>query len=199
MSSLDCSSSSPSSDPPADPQLEKEAQLKRQIAALQDQLAAKTPAPKAIGAKPYVTMGCALRKTVSFFDSLEELVAEYDRREELAEKREEVGDDTPVEHTAEQECLYQGFQELLRFVPGMKSAIMNSHPNELAVIYSQLRKGVAGAQGDNVNSVRKGMVDWVPAGKTEHLVASLRLNWGIEGEVTGPLLCPVDYDFNDPA
>ncbi|KAJ7689716.1 hypothetical protein B0H17DRAFT_849093, partial [Mycena rosella] len=146
----------------------------------------------------YITMGRALRKVVSLFDPLEDLVSEYDRREELRVQREEDEDDTPVKHTLEQDRLYRGFQELLKFVPGLKLALVNTHPLELAEIYSQLRKGAASAHGDDTGSVRAAMVEWVPKGTKEPLIATSRVNRGIEGEVTGPLICPVDYDLADP-
>ncbi|KAJ6557054.1 hypothetical protein DFH09DRAFT_1365457 [Mycena vulgaris] len=175
--------SSPSSeDPPPDAQLAKEARLKRCIAELEAERDVASAAPKTTAVKTYVTIGHALRKTVSLFDPLEDLIAEYDRRQELEETRELEGDTTPVEHTAEQDRLYRGYLELIKFVPGLKSAIVNCHVNELAAILGQLRKGAAGAMCDDNGSVRSAM----------------HVHRGLEGDVTGPLLFPVDYDHNDP-
>jgi len=46
-------------------------------------------------------MGRPVKKVVSLFDPIEALVSEYDRRQELEEKREEEGDDTPIVYTDE--------------------------------------------------------------------------------------------------
>lgn len=110
-------SSSPTSDPLVDLQQEKEARLKRRIAELEAQVASKNNTSKPSAAsvslplhpppsltysrKSYVTMGRVLRKVVSLFEPIEALVSEYDRRQELAETREEEGDDTPIVHTLE--------------------------------------------------------------------------------------------------
>ncbi|KAJ6467038.1 hypothetical protein DFH09DRAFT_1059617 [Mycena vulgaris] len=191
--------SSPSSeDPPPDAQLAKEARLKRRIAELEAERDVASAAPKTTAAKTYVTIGRALRKTVSLFDPLEDLIAEYDRRQELEETRELEGDTTPVEHTAEQDRLYRGYLELIKFVPGLKSAIVNCHVNELAAILGQLRKGAAGAMCDDNGSVRSAMVGWIGKNAKPPLDASSRVHRGLEGDVTGPLLFPVDYDHNDP-
>ncbi|KAF8189080.1 hypothetical protein K438DRAFT_1473351, partial [Mycena galopus ATCC 62051] len=148
--------------------------------------------------KSYVTMGRAIRKVVSCFDPMEVLVSEYDRRQELQEQREEDGDDTPIMHTAEQNRLYRGFLELRKFVPAIKSALISMEPDQLSTMFSQLQKGAGGAFGDDVNSVRAAMADFVSySGAKDPLVASSRDNRGAEGEVTGPLIFPVDYDYND--
>ncbi|KAJ6605158.1 hypothetical protein DFH09DRAFT_1353728 [Mycena vulgaris] len=191
--------SSPSSeDPPPDAQLAKEARLKRCIAELEAERDVASAAPKTTAAKTYVTIGRALRKTVTLFDPLEDLIAEYDRRQELEETRELKGDTTPVEHTAEQDRLYRGYLELIKFVPGLKSAIVNCHVNELAAILGQLRKGAAGAMCDDNGSVRSAMVGWIGKNAKPPLDTSSRVHRGLEGDVTGPLLFPVDYDHNDP-
>ncbi|KAJ6518542.1 hypothetical protein DFH09DRAFT_1098367 [Mycena vulgaris] len=193
--------SSPSSeDPPPDAQLAKEARLKRRIAELEAERDVASAAPKttAAYASASVTTCRALRKTVSLFDPLEDSIAEYDRRQELEETRELEGDTTPVEHTAEQDRLYRGYLELIKFVPGLKSAIVNCHMNELAAILGQLRKGAAGAMCDDNGSVRSAMVGWIGKNAKPPLDASSRVHRGLEGDVTGPLLFPVDYDHNDP-
>ncbi|KAJ6453691.1 hypothetical protein DFH09DRAFT_1298221 [Mycena vulgaris] len=97
-----------------------------------------------------------------------------------------------------QDRLYRGYLELIKFVPGLKSAIVNCHVNELAAILGQLRKGAAGAMCDDNGSVRSAMVGWIGKNAKPPLDASSRVHRGLEGDVTGPLLFPVDYDHNDP-
>ncbi|KAF8183460.1 hypothetical protein K438DRAFT_1974943 [Mycena galopus ATCC 62051] len=195
-------SSSPprsSSPDPLDPQQQKEARLKRRIAELELQVASQAAPSQARAVKSYVTLGRPIRKVVSLFDPIEALVGEYDRRQELEEEREEEGDDTPITHTDEQQRLYHGFEELRKFVPAIKSALLKMEPNELAAMYSKMQSGAAGAFSDDINSVRAAMVDFVNfPGAKDPLVASSRNNRGAEGEVTGPLIFPVDYDYTDP-
>ncbi|KAJ6465483.1 hypothetical protein C8R45DRAFT_939672 [Mycena sanguinolenta] len=223
LSSSARSSSLPRSSSPAsdhyDRQQETHARLRRRIAELEAEVTAqRTPAP-ARSSKTYVTMGRAIKKTVSLFDPIEAMVSEYDRRQELEDEREEDADDTPVLHTDEyamvdlrsrhsltlhrdprQDRLYRGFQELQKFIPTIKVALLNMDPSELSSMFSQLQKGAAGAFGDDVNSVRAAMAEFLNyPGAKDLLVASSRTNRGVEGEITRAYIFPVDYDHTDPA
>ena len=53
--------------------------------------------------------------------------------------------------------------------------------------------------GDDNNTIRIAMVEWIGKNAKTPLLTSSRLHRGLEGDITGPLLCPVDYDFKDPA
>ncbi|KAJ7173698.1 hypothetical protein C8R46DRAFT_1189872 [Mycena filopes] len=186
-------SSSPTSDAAA-----TQARLKRRIAELEAEVAAKE-APSKTSAKTYVTMGRIIRKLISMYDPIEALVAEHDRRQELEERRQDEDDDTPLEHTAEQDRLHRGFEELVKWIPSIRTALVTMAPDELAEMFAQMAKGATGANGDDVNSVRAAMAGFIGKGAKDPLVATSRHNRGPEGEVTGPLIFPVDYDYNDPA
>ncbi|KAJ7025188.1 hypothetical protein C8F04DRAFT_1191757 [Mycena alexandri] len=140
-------------------------------------------------------IGRIVRKLVSLFDPIEALVAEYDRRQELEDTEEVDGDDEPVAHTAEQDCLHRGFLELVKWIPSVRTALVTLAPGELADLYAKLAKG---ANGDDVNSVRAAMVEFIGKGAKDPLVATSRHNRGLESDVTGPLLFPVEYDYSDP-
>ena len=64
----------------------------------------------------------------------------------------------------------------------------------------QLCKGVSEARGDDTQSLKGAVLDWiVPIGQTLNLL----LNWnkkddcGFKHECTGALLCPIDLDWSD--
>lgn len=61
-----------------------------------------------------------------------------------------------------------------------------------------MAKGANGANGDDVNSVRAAMAGFVGKGAKDPLVPTSRHNRGLEGEATGPLIFPVDYDYTNP-
>ncbi|KAF7372465.1 hypothetical protein MVEN_00108100 [Mycena venus] len=192
-------SSSPprsSSPDPLDPQQQKEARLKRRIAELELQVASQATPSQARAAKSYVTLGRPIRKVVSLFDPIEALVGEYDRRQELEEKREEEGDNTPITYTDEQQRLYHSFEELRKFVPAIKPALLKMEPTELTAI---CKAEPPGRSATTLTLSGAAMVDFVNfPGAKDPLVASSRDNRGAEGEVTGPLIFPVDYDYTDP-
>ena len=65
---------------------------------------------------------------------------------------------------------------------------------------TQLRKGVLGARGDDTQSLKGAVLDWiVPIGQT--LNPSLNRNkkddHGFKHERTGALLCPINLDWSD--
>ncbi|KAK7031882.1 hypothetical protein R3P38DRAFT_2522164, partial [Favolaschia claudopus] len=80
--------------------------------------------------------------------------------------------------------------------PAVKSALLNMEPDQLSAMFAQARAN--GAFTDDVSSVRAAMADFVNyKGAKDPLTPSSRDNRGAEGEITGPLLFPVDYDYND--
>ncbi|KAF7372505.1 hypothetical protein MVEN_00112400 [Mycena venus] len=159
-------SSSPprsSSPNPLDLQQQKEARLKRRIAELELQVASQSapPQPRATY-KILRDDGPRDQKgRVTLRPHRSPLVGEYDRRQELEEKREEEGDDTPIVYTDEQQCLYRGFEEFRKYIPAIKSVLLKMESNELTAMYSQLQKGATGVFSDDINSVRAAMVDFV--------------------------------------
>jgi hypothetical protein len=67
--------------------------------------------------------------------------------------------------------------------------------------YMKLRKGAAGARGDDAANLKPAIVSWLidlyPDEKPAPLSPSNKTERGFEHDVTGRLLCPVDYDWQD--
>ncbi|KAJ7123861.1 hypothetical protein C8R43DRAFT_958999 [Mycena crocata] len=178
----------------------KVAALKQKIAELEverDTMAKVASNKTGPTVKSFKNMGRALRKVASMFDPLEALIAERDRRLEQDEKRDLECDTSPIIYTAEQKRLFRGYEVLVEVIPGIKAAIVSCDVHELSHMLSQLRLGASGAMGDDNNSTRAAIIDWIEKSLTAPLSPSSRVNRGIEGDVTGPLLFPVDYDYND--
>jgi hypothetical protein len=64
----------------------------------------------------------------------------------------------------------------------------------------ELRKGAAGARGDDAANLKPAIVSWItdffenpvplsPVSKSDR---------GFEHDITGKLLCPIDFDWSDP-
>jgi len=65
----------------------------------------------------------------------------------------------------------------------------------------QLQKGADGAHGDNAASLKKKVVDWLRRlhGPLDPSISpALKSDHGLEHDVTGGLLCPVEYNCDDP-
>ena len=64
----------------------------------------------------------------------------------------------------------------------------------------QLWKGGDGAQGDDALSLKKEVVIWLSNlyGPIHPRISpSMKSDWGLDHDVTGHLLCPVEYNWND--
>lgn len=67
----------------------------------------------------------------------------------------------------------------------------------------QLQKGAGSARGDDAANLKPVVVSWVgPIFDPDHahppLSPTNKSERGFEHHVTGKLLCPIDFDWNDP-
>ena len=64
----------------------------------------------------------------------------------------------------------------------------------------QLRKGGDGARGDDASSLKKEVMIWLGDlyGPIQPPISpSLKYDRGLDHDITGRLLCPVEYDWDD--
>ncbi|KAG1884204.1 uncharacterized protein F5891DRAFT_971482 [Suillus fuscotomentosus] len=142
----------------------------------------------------YVPAGRAIRRLVSLTDRVEDLVGEHDRRSALCDE-----DD---QHTEEEEQIYQSFQQLLRWVPCVRS-LVNSQSDgyQLNIAYQKLNRGADSARGDDTSSLKKAVASWLNESlPTPNPPIPLvdKSGRGFYHDVTGELLCPVDFHWADP-
>ena len=65
------------------------------------------------------------------------------------------------------------------------------------LIATQLRKGVSGSRGDDTQSLKSAILDWIiPQGQalSPPLTRNKKYDWGFKHETTGALLCLIDLD-----
>ncbi|KAF8119529.1 hypothetical protein EV363DRAFT_1461977 [Boletus edulis] len=151
-----------------------------------------------------VNKGRAFQRVVTLFDGPTDLIREYDQRAEIAEDGLDDEDDPngPFPHSPGHDRLYRAFQEFLEFFPWIKPKLTNCKADELEGIFKELRKGADGARADDAASLKKEVVDWLHHfyGPLEPPISTaLKSDRGLEHDVTGRLLCPVEYNWEDPA
>ncbi|KAG1907974.1 uncharacterized protein F5891DRAFT_974567 [Suillus fuscotomentosus] len=171
--------------------------LKRRIAALEEQnaeLQGESHRNKSHG-DIYVPAGRAIRRLVSLTDRVEDLIGEHHRRSALCDE-----DD---QHTEEEEQTYQSFQQLLRWVPCVRSLINSqSDGYQLNVAYQKLNKGANSAQGDDASSLKKTVASWLNESRPtpNPPISSVdKSGRGFYHDATGELLCPVDFHWANPS
>ncbi|KAG6370798.1 hypothetical protein JVT61DRAFT_11005 [Boletus reticuloceps] len=177
------------------------ARAKRRIVALElelDTLKASSKKPRQ--SHTTVNRGRAIRRLVSLYNNVEDLIAEYDRRQEFATgNAERESDSEEIESTRDQHRLYSSFEELLEFLPWLKKEILHSEADEFDDICKQLRKGADGARGDDTANLKPEIVVWLtdlfhPV--EPPLRTTTKDDRGLVHDVTGRLICPAEYNWD---
>jgi hypothetical protein len=74
--------------------------------------------------------------------------------------------------------------------------------SEISADFSpKLRKGSAGARGDDAANLKPSVVSWIVdffENPAVPLSPTNKSDRGFEHDITGQLLCPVDFDWSDP-
>lgn len=175
------------------------ASLKRRIAALEEannQLLAK------FVRKPthsYRLDGRAIRRLVDLAKPISDLIAEHDRRLELGADDEASAD--AIEGSTEEEYTYRSFKKLVHWCPSIKKTLgLDPDNHDTVLAFQELRKGADGARGDDANALKIAIVNWLneASSRPEPLLSPTdKSGRGFYNDVTGRLLCPVDYDWCD--
>ncbi|KAF8835229.1 hypothetical protein BDN67DRAFT_913391 [Paxillus ammoniavirescens] len=175
-----------------------QAALKRRIAALEEQ---NTNLLSKIEKKPcsesFLLEGQAIRRLVSLVDRVEDIMAEYDRRVMLGA---ENGTGSIVS-SEDEEYQYCSYEKLVRWCPSVRKLLdRNMDSYQLTMAYRQLNHGADGARSDDAATLKVAVATWLME-QTPHpepiIHSRDKAGRGFNHDVTGRLLCPVDYNWGD--
>ncbi|KAG1787458.1 uncharacterized protein HD556DRAFT_1246826 [Suillus plorans] len=138
----------------------------------------------------YVAKGRAIRRVVALFDSIEDLVAENDRRYEIEDQ----------ETTIEQDRLQIGYTTLTKTLPWFYKKGSEMEYEEYMHMLKMLRQGADGARGDDTSKLKTLVSEWInrefkpdfPVDQDD------KHSRGFTHDVCGRLLCPAELDWNNP-
>ncbi|KAG1758878.1 hypothetical protein EDD22DRAFT_783326 [Suillus occidentalis] len=186
------------------------ARQRRKIAALEEklQLLEEGHAVKQRETNYYMSKGRAIRRVVTLFDNIEDLICENDRRCELEGEDEDrtvsSKSFSPVLRYCSslvryhsQDRLRVGYITLNQALPWLHSKASNMEYED----YSQmLKKGADSARGDDISKLKSLVADWInrdskPAFPVDPEDKHCR---GFVSDVCGRLLCPTELDWNSP-
>ncbi|KAG1857481.1 hypothetical protein F4604DRAFT_1589874, partial [Suillus subluteus] len=142
--------------------------------------------------------GRVIRRLVCLTDRVEDLIAEFDRRVMLGI---DLDDDASL-NDPEDDRKYRSYKKLVAWCPSIRKLIHSVVENaELSHIYSKLNKGADGARADDTTRLKVTVASWLmqqtpPPSPVIH--GQNKLGRGFNNDATGRLICPVDYDWNDP-
>ncbi|KAG2750203.1 hypothetical protein P692DRAFT_20734280 [Suillus brevipes Sb2] len=169
------------------------ARAKRRIAALEEELEMMKQERGGKQRKTvyYVAQGRAIRCMVCLYTSLEDLVAENDRRYE--QRLEDV------ETTGEQDRMQRGYIELSRTLPWLHVKLGEFDHEDSEDMLKKLKKGADTARGDDTSSLKELVSIWVNEEfRPSPLIRSNDKNLrGFTSDICGMLLCPAEWDWND--
>ncbi|KAG1834162.1 hypothetical protein EV424DRAFT_1310404 [Suillus variegatus] len=164
------------------------ARAKRRIAALEDELETMRQERGGKQRKTtfYIAQGRAIRRLVVLYHSLEDLIAENDRRYEFH---------SSVESTAEQNRSQRGYIEFARVLPWVHEKLGDldhEHSEDM------LKKASDAARGDDTSSLKELVAAWV---NQEFRPSPLikpndKHSRGFTNDICGKLLCPAEWDWD---
>ncbi|KIK31448.1 hypothetical protein CY34DRAFT_19912 [Suillus luteus UH-Slu-Lm8-n1] len=187
------------SEPPASSQsltvaTPESARQRRKIAALEEklQLLESGHAVKQRETNYYMSKGRAIRRVVTLFDNIEDLISENDRRCELEGEDEDM--------TLDQDRLQLGYIALNQALPWLHSKASGMEYEECAYMLKKLRQGADSARGDDTSKLKSLVADWInrdlkPDFPVDPEDKHCR---GFVSDVCGRLLCPTELDWNSP-
>ncbi|KAG1788713.1 uncharacterized protein HD556DRAFT_1447561 [Suillus plorans] len=138
----------------------------------------------------YVAKERAIRRVITLFDSIEDLVAKNDRRYESEDP----------DNTIEQDRLQIGYATLARTLPWFFKKGSEMEYEEYMHMLKMLRQGADGTRADDTSKLKTLISEWV---NREFKLVSLvdpddKHSRGFTHDVCGKLLCPAELDWNSP-
>ncbi|KAG2151733.1 hypothetical protein BD769DRAFT_1343294 [Suillus cothurnatus] len=169
-----------------------EARAKRRITALEEelQMMQQEKGTKQRKTTYYVSQGRAIRRMVVLYTSLEDLIAENDRR--YKEQLEE--------NTTEQDHLQRGYITLAQVVPWLHPKLSELDIDDCEDMLKKLKRGADAARGDNTSTLKDLVAAWVNQDFRPSclLKADDKHSRGFVHDTCGKLLCPSEWDWSDP-
>ncbi|KAG2739898.1 hypothetical protein P692DRAFT_20754663 [Suillus brevipes Sb2] len=169
------------------------ARAKRRIAALEEELETlrNERGSKQRKTTYYVAQGRAIRRMVTLYATLEDLIGENDRRYESMSLTDE-----PT--TLEQDILQAGYLELARTLPWVHTKLGTLDHEECEDMLKKLKKGADAARGDDTSSLKDLVAGWVNQEfrPTPLIRPDDKHSRGFANDVCGKLLCPAEWDWD---
>ncbi|KAF5382538.1 hypothetical protein D9615_002822 [Tricholomella constricta] len=151
-----------------------------------------------------VTLGRGIRRAVSLFQDISSLVSEADRRaeEEDDDSEESIGstDELVSDLQRDRDRTFGAYKQLILMVPAFERNLLNTDGAALASYFAMLTRGANDGRSDDISAMKKALANWLnkrPSTKPP-LNPEDRVNRGFQHDTTGGLLCPIEFNWDDP-
>ncbi|KAG1760270.1 hypothetical protein EDD22DRAFT_781379 [Suillus occidentalis] len=145
-----------------------------------------------------MAQGRAIRRVVTLFDNVKDLVTENDRRHE--DDDEDTNVDADYSPSDSQDRLQIGYVCLTNTLPWFHKRGAEIEYDDYLQLLKMLQLGADGAQGDDTSKLKSLVAEWVnrefkPDPPVDPDDKHTR---GFTHDACGKLLCPAELDWNDP-
>ncbi|KAG2113262.1 hypothetical protein BD769DRAFT_1673798 [Suillus cothurnatus] len=172
------------------------AALKRRLAVLEAQNAELRKQPVEEKGVHLHLEGWVIHRLVCLTECVEDLITEFDRHVTLG-----IGLDDDDASLIDPER-YRSYKKLATWCPSVRKLVHSVVENgELSCVYSKLNKGADGARADDMTQLKVTVASWLMQNTLPPcpvIQGQNKIGRGFNNNVTGRLICPVDYDWNDP-
>ncbi|KAL1671171.1 hypothetical protein EV122DRAFT_285241 [Schizophyllum commune] len=151
---------------------------------------------------PLTSLARGLRRLVTLEDDVSKLQEEADRRDEAdAAADGEEQQVLSVDEQRDADRRYNSYGALIKLVPDLQSALIGP-ANELEAMFKKIQHAGNTARGEDIMMIR-GFVatklNAAPYNSQPPLNPQDRVDRGLKNPVTARLICPADFDVDDPA
>ncbi|KAG1813129.1 uncharacterized protein BJ212DRAFT_1275817, partial [Suillus subaureus] len=149
----------------------------------------------------YVSQGRAIRRIVTLFDTIEDLITENDRRYEVEDDAESSLDErySPA-FSCSEDRLQIGYVTLTTTLSWLPTKATEMDYDDYSHMLKLLRQGADSARGDDTSKLKALVAEWVNREfKPDPLVdADDKHSRGFTNDACGKLLCPAELDWSNP-
>ncbi|KAG2086691.1 hypothetical protein BD769DRAFT_1373503 [Suillus cothurnatus] len=167
-----------------------QARQRRKIAQLEEKLEVLEAgrATKERQSNYYMAQGRAIRRVISLFDNVEDLVTENDRRYDLNDDEENYY------------RLQVGYVALTHTLPWFHKKGTDMDYDEFVHMMKMLRQGADSARGDDTSKLKTLVSEWInhEFKPDQPIDPDDKHSRGFNNDVCGGLLCPAEIDWNNP-
>ncbi|KIK36933.1 hypothetical protein CY34DRAFT_48676, partial [Suillus luteus UH-Slu-Lm8-n1] len=137
-----------------------------------------------------MTQGRAIRRMVSLYDSIEDLIRENDRRCDT--------DNDDV--TIDQDRLQMGYISLSSAIPWLNERASELDNEDYLHMLKKLRQGADSARGDDTSKLKSLVPDWInrESNPNPPVDREDKHHRGFVHDACGRLLCPTELDWQNP-
>ncbi|KAI5984229.1 hypothetical protein EDD15DRAFT_2375483 [Pisolithus albus] len=149
--------------------------------------------------------GRAVRRLVTLVEPVVDLVAEYDRRQIQAAEQQVSSNSELILPTTEQQYTYRAYEKLVQWCPSIRKLVglaaeADTAGLDVALACTELQKGADGARGDDCATLKTAVAQWLNESRPPPdppFNSREKYGRGFNHDLTGKLLCPVDYNWAD--